>query len=316
MDWPYGLPAQVGTKLKPFWNIWTNKIKYGIKKELYFGIWFFLISILLILFIPVGQAVVAERYTYLPYIGPFFILGFVCSRIFSVDYQMKYAKRGFYLTLMFILVITFCVITKERISIWKDNYSLFTDIISKYPKDAAVAYNNRSNDLKQRGKMQESLTDLNTAISIRTDYADAFSNRGLLFKDFGNYQQAVADLSKAISLNPTLYEPYYNRGLVYNIVGQFNFAIQDFNVCIKINPANELAYNDRGISKANLGDPYGALADFTTAININPANSSPYFNRALTKINSKDLNGVCADLQKASQLGFKKAGEYLIKFCK
>ena len=163
-----------------FWLFRTNKIKYGIKKELYFGIWFFLISILLILFIPVGQAVVAERYTYLPYIGPFFILGFVCSRIFSVDYQMKYAKRGFYLTLMFILVITFCVITKERISIWKDNYSLFTDIISKYPKDAAVAYNNRSNDLKQRGKMQESLTDLNTAISIRTDYADAFSNRGLL----------------------------------------------------------------------------------------------------------------------------------------
>jgi len=298
------------------WLYRTHQIKRESKKELYFGIWFFLITISLVLFIPVGQAVVADRYTYIPFIGLFFILGWFCSQLLANDYQWKTAKRGFFWSILIILVLIFCVITTRRISTWKDSYSLFSDIISKYPDDAALAYNNRSIDLKQKGKMQESLNDLNNAITIKPDYADAYSNRGLLFKDIGNYQQAVNDLNRSINLNPKLYEPYYNRGLVYNIIGRYNTAIQDFNICINMNPTNEVAYNDRGISKAQLGDTYGALADFTSAININPSFASAYFNRGLTRITTQDQYGACTDLQKATQLGSEKAGQYLVKFCK
>jgi Tfp pilus assembly protein PilF len=299
-----------------FWLYRNHKFKRETKKDIYFGTWFFLISISLVIFIPVGQAVAAERYTYIPYIGLFFIAGSFFSKIYSNELTLKSSLRRFYWIILLILTVIFSYSTINRIPVWKDSYSLFTDIIAKYPSDAPVAYNNRSIDLKQKGKMQEALNDLNTALSIRPDYADAWSNRGLLFKDLGNYQQAATDLSKAISLSPKLYEPYYNRGLVYNIVGQFNSALQDFNMCVKINPANEVAYNDRGISKAQLGDPYGALSDFTTAININPSNSSSYLNRGITRLNLSDQIGSCADFQKASQLGSDKAGQYLMKFCK
>ena len=46
------------------------------RKPLIFGLLFFLFTIVLVLqIIPVGQALVAERYTYIPYIGLLFIIG-------------------------------------------------------------------------------------------------------------------------------------------------------------------------------------------------------------------------------------------------
>jgi tetratricopeptide (TPR) repeat protein len=299
-----------------FWLYRTQKVKREIKKELHFGIWFFLITLSLIIFIPVGQAVVAERYTYLSYIGPFFILGWFFSNLTLGKYFLKpLVKKGLWL-LFVTLIFLFCIITNRRTAVWKDSMTLLTDIVSKYPNDAAVAYNNRSNELKPMGKYQEAMQDLNKAIAISPSYADAYSNRGLMNKDIGNFQQAVADLSKAISLNPKLYEAYYNRGLVYNAVSQFNSAVEDFNTCIKMNPAMEMAYNDRGISRAQMGDPYSAIADFTSAIQQNPMNPTPYFNRGFTLLNLQDQSGACSDFLKASQLGSEKAGQFLMNYCK
>ena len=299
-----------------FWLYRSHKVKRETKKEIYFGIWFFLISISLVIFIPVGQAVVAERYTYIPYIGPFFILGWFFSQIYVNDYKWKSTSRSLLWLLLTVMVIGFSTITIGRIAIWKDSNLLFSDIIKKYPKDASVAYNNRSIDYKQKGKMLESLKDLNIAISIQPDYADAYSNRGLLCKDMGNFQQAITDLSRAISLKPKLYEAYYNRGLVYNNINDYKSALEDFNICIQMNPILEMAYNDRGISKIQMGNTMGALADFSLAIKINPENPSPYFNRGITRLNNQDQNGACSDFQKASQLGSEKAGQYLLKICK
>jgi hypothetical protein len=73
-------------------------IIYGVyksgkfKKELVFGLGFFLINLLLVIqIIPVGRAIVAERYTYVPYIGLFFIIGQFF--VMTMDKKFSFASK-------------------------------------------------------------------------------------------------------------------------------------------------------------------------------------------------------------------------------
>jgi hypothetical protein len=47
-------------------KVLTSKTDEALKKDVIFGFLFFILTIVRVFFIPVGEAVVAERYTYLP----------------------------------------------------------------------------------------------------------------------------------------------------------------------------------------------------------------------------------------------------------
>ena len=62
---------------------------------LVFGFGFFLATILMVLqLIPVGRAILAERYSYLPYIGLFFLLGHGFIRLLEKRPQLKTIATG------------------------------------------------------------------------------------------------------------------------------------------------------------------------------------------------------------------------------
>ena len=69
---------------------------YSLKRNRFiaFGIAFYLVNLLLILqVISVGSAVIAERYTYIPYIGLFFIAGWLIDRFAETNFS-AWALQG------------------------------------------------------------------------------------------------------------------------------------------------------------------------------------------------------------------------------
>jgi protein O-mannosyl-transferase len=290
-------------------------LKRETKKELLFGLLFFVFTIGLILFIPVGQAVVAERYTYIPYLGLFFIIAMFYCR--AVDAKSKLEKKlyPYYNLILIALLVFFSIFTYNRNKIWENSLVFFSDIIQKHPNEAAVAYNNRGLEKKAISDVSGALLDYNKALQINPNYAEAYSNRGLLYKDISNLPEALKDLNNAVRLNPDLFEAYYNRGLIYNQFQQYDLAIQDFNQAIAKYPKLEVAFLDRGISKAMLGDINGAIGDFSYAIELKPDFVTAYHNRALAKRTLNDLQGACKDWKIASLLGYPKADENLAKYC-
>ncbi|HWY38489.1 MAG TPA: hypothetical protein VNY73_08020 [Bacteroidia bacterium] len=104
------------------------------KKELVFGLLFYLFSICLTLqIIPVGYSIVSERYSYVPYIGLLFIFGNMYVAV--SDGKMRYLlfmKPA--LRYIFLLMVLACAaVSWQRIDKWKDSESLFTDLVKKYP---------------------------------------------------------------------------------------------------------------------------------------------------------------------------------------
>src|SRR5205823_5109965 len=93
------------------------------RRELIFGFSFYVLSILLVIqIIPVGYSVVSERYSYVPYIGLFFIAGsYIVRRLQSFKFILA------------AIVLVFSIVSYQRSKAWRDSVTLFTDIQEKNP---------------------------------------------------------------------------------------------------------------------------------------------------------------------------------------
>src|SRR5678816_3360189 len=107
--------------LVALWFLRKNKI-------VVFGIFFYVINLLLVLqIISIGLTIVAERYTYVPYIGLAFILAMLLEKHFM-------AKNKLAWTVTILIVGIFGFLSFSRTRVWKDSDSLWSDVIRRYPR--------------------------------------------------------------------------------------------------------------------------------------------------------------------------------------
>ena len=92
-------------------------------KIILFGSLLFFITLFPVLqLLPMGGAVAADRYTYLPYIGLFFIIGIAVKNVFT--FQSILLKRTV-LTLVIVYGSFLLVQTRMQCMVWKNNETLF-----------------------------------------------------------------------------------------------------------------------------------------------------------------------------------------------
>jgi len=281
-----------------------------------FGIcWFFLTLSIESGIIPIND-VIFEHRTYLPSYG-FFLM---CS---TGIYAWLQKKNKFLAVSVLVLIIgANSFLTYERNNVWKDELTLWANVVSKSPNKARP-YCNRGIAYDGLGHQDKALADYSKAIEIDPAYSDAYSNRGIIYGTRGQYNKAIADFTKAIEfapddsfsiwnrgitysilqqwdkaitdytrsieINPYTYDPYFKRGESYDKLRQWQKAIADYSMAIEINPAHDKAYNNRGLVFANLKQWDKAIADYSKAIGINPGYSEAYNNRELAyrQMNSK-----------------------------
>lgn len=132
------------------------------RKEIIFGILFFLFSIsVMIELIPVGIQLVKERYTYIPCIGLYFVFFSFLSVVFEKSKKIKQIITYGIITLSLIFVS----FSFSRTLTWKDSFSLWNDVIKKYPSCSA-AFINRGNAYIVAGNYNQAIIDLNKAIEL------------------------------------------------------------------------------------------------------------------------------------------------------
>ncbi len=326
-----------------------SKIDEGLRKDVVFGLLFFLFTIALMLFIPVGEAVVAERYTYLPYIGIFMILG----RLYLYCSEKKNSPvrglRHYCTAAVVIAAVLFTGITYDRNRVWKDTLSLFSDVIAKNP-DAGLAYNNRGNIRLEQKDFKGAMEDFNKAIELK--YEDAYNNRGILKNRLGEYKSALEDFNRAaLHVKLDKAKVYYNRGIAKLNLDDFRGAEEDFGEAIRMSPKYSSAYSNRGLVRSEkLSDLAGAIKDFDKAILLDPADPYPlynrgnallrsgrleealadydrvlqieprfaaaYFNKGVVLLKRKEMEGACSNWNQASDLGAESAAELIKLYCR
>lgn len=285
-----------------FWFWRRNKV-------MVFGMAFYLLNLLLVLqLVTVGGAVVAERYTYIPYIGLAFILAYWWRRWNNqFPLQKTLLKAALGVWLVFLGILSF-----QYSKVWKSGETLWSYQIQQKPKGAKGLLNKGVYYIEEykRNRAKVALRDsalfyFNKTLEYHPLDVNGLNERAGVYFELQDIDSGFKDVNKLIEVDPTFYRAYLNRAILYSISNNHTAAEKDYTRYLKRKPEDDKAYNWRGIAYLNLQDFEKAMADFNKALQINPQSGEYYFNRARTHRLLGNEKQAQQDTQRARQLGFE-----------
>jgi tetratricopeptide (TPR) repeat protein len=225
-----------------------------------FGILFYIVNLLLVVqFLPVGSAIIADRYTYIPYIGLFFILGWLINQI---------AKDNMYRAYYIIIPIAalFSFLTYQQSAVWKSSASLWDHAIKINP--SSRAYDNRARLFSDEKDFTRALEYYNESLKLNAIDKEAYTNRGNIYFNSGKFDLAYQDYKKALSIDTAYYSALDNLGALFAMRGQYDSALTYLNHALSIQPDYISAYRNRGLTFMELKRYDEAIKDFESFLNI------------------------------------------------
>jgi tetratricopeptide (TPR) repeat protein len=286
------------------------------KRKIVLTIWgCYLITLLPVIgIVRVGNQFMADRYTYLPSIGPFLLIGLGAAWVWAKADSEKHwgrAVKGFSAAVAISLVFSLSYATLKQIALWRNSIDLWSYVIAMDPRGIPIAYTNRGVAFKEAGQLDRAVEDYNTAIALRPTEYIAYNNRGVVFYEAGQFDRAIQDFNASILLKPSNADTYTNRGRVFKDMGQRERAIEDFDKAITLNPVNHMAYYNRGVVFGEMGQRDRSLKDFNRAITLNPSSADAYTSRGLVFEEMGQLERAMKDLDEAITLNPSSVDAYL-----
>jgi protein O-mannosyl-transferase len=285
-----------------------------------FGLLFFTFNIFLLLmpFLANDSAFLHDRYTYVAYIGLFFVIAMGMQQLSDKFPSFRLPAMGISIALL----IVFGVLTVKYIPVWKNSETLWTYVIEKYPRRIPVAYLNRAHYWYKNNLPGKAIEDLSTALEINPDYLRACMNRGLIYLEKNDTRKALQDYNHCLDLmrpydtsgnilNPSVSDALGNRGLIYFKTGQYERALADIDLAIKLNPSNVNNYLNRAFTYMQLREYDKSIQDFTFCHQCDPANPDIINNRGVCYLRSGDFKSALDDFNKAIGLNGGNFSSYM-----
>ena len=218
---PYEYYLSMVALLLIVWGV----IKSGrYKRILVFGLLFYFVTIVLVLqILPVGMAIVSERYAYVPYIGIFFIIGHLFSDLKDSTFSVK---PGIFYAFSFVLVlytVLFVSLSYERNKVWKNGITLFTDVIDKYKEQP----------------LEEALVTPKTKF-----YETAYLYLSTSYINYQMHPESIAVLHKVLIFNPHNYLANNSLGYEYGCIKDWDKGIKYCQRALYDNPGYQPAKNN------------------------------------------------------------------------
>lgn len=283
------------------------------KQKLWLSVWsYYVVTLIPVIgIVQVGRQAMADRYTYLPSLGPFLILGLAAAWVSRSTAVRPWGQLIKSISTVFALFIFVAMtyLTFLQIGIWKNSIRLWTYVVEQRPERIQLAYNFRGLAFANTGQFEKAIEDFDRAIELDPYFRDAFLNRGTAFENMGRFESAIENLDTAIALNPS-YEAFFNRGITFEKTGQLARAIADYDNAIALDPSRYEAYLAAGRSQGKNGSFDKAIEYFTRAIVINPMNAESYNNRGLSYLYLGQNDRALEDFNKAIALDQNSAITY------
>jgi protein O-mannosyl-transferase len=215
--------------------------------------WYLGTAVPIIGLVQVGGQAMADRYTYLPLIGPVISLVWLIS-----DWVKSKSLRKFLLAPMTMVVLAVCVIlTRRQLQFWQNTVKLFEHAIAVTPENAEAQFG--------------------LAVGI---------------EDEGRVNGAILHYRIAVEINPQDYRAHYRLGDCYKKEGRWDLALQEYNLAFAadINPDDYIAHLHLADALSHLGRNQEALSHLDEALRIKPDSPQTMNNFAWLLATCPDAN--------------------------
>jgi len=247
--------------------------------------WFLGTLVPVIGLVQVGLQSMADRYTYIPYIGlsiaiAWYIAEVVERRVFSVQSPVfskgdtRTAAPGsvplntehrmpnispllprLLLIVVALSVLSACFLSASaQIRYWTNSETLWRHTV-KVTEGNAIALQNLGSGLVEQRRFAEAAEEFQEALKVKPLYADAASNFGFVLAAQGRIDEAIAQYRQALALKPSIAQTHYLLGAALLTRGDLAEAIEEFRTALKLNPDLPPALNDLAWVLASNPDP-------------------------------------------------------------
>ncbi len=144
--------------------------------------------------IQVGEQSMADRYTYLPSLGPFFIAGLGTA---WAARKSRCANRGetissfpaVILTLSIAILLSYA--TLRQVRLWRNGITLWSSVIEREPTQVPFAYRFRGQAFEKAGRFDRAAADYRKAIALNPRFIETYNDLGILYGRARLYEQAI-----------------------------------------------------------------------------------------------------------------------------
>jgi len=268
---------------------------------------YFFITVLPVLgIIQVGGQFMADRYMYLPSLGPFLLTGLGLAKVIEgqgePDSRHSLSRQAA-LVVLGVLLLTLSTLTVRQMGIWSNSMTLWNYVIEKEPEEAGVAYNNRGLVYLEQNRLDEALRDFDKALDINPVVVDWHGNRALVYYRLGKYDKAVEDYTSIVDNWPGNVQGRVFRGNLYILTGHPDKAIDDFDAALSLSPGNAGIYFNRGTAYLKMNRIENAIHDYATTLSLEPNFIKARYQRGKAYLKRGDTKLAMQDFEAACQMG-------------
>lgn len=275
------------------------------KKAWAFGLLFFLVNVAFVLqILGAGQGFLADRFTYIPYLGLFFAMGYSYDQ-----YKDTQPWKKFLTPVICIYIAVFVYMTMQQVKVWKNGETLWTHVM-KYETKTPLPFSNRAMYFRGIKEYDKALADFNRAIAIKPQ-GTTYNSLGKMYFDQGKNKEALDNYKKAIELDKTKGEFFVNLGAAMAADGQYDKALLAMDQGLKLEPDNLNGYLNRSLLHYTMGNYELAIKDHTEYLKRDPAKYEMYYERAICKAALNKYDEAIEDFTKA--LSFEKRDIFFLE---
>jgi protein O-mannosyl-transferase len=231
-------------------------------------LWFLGTLVPVIGLVQVGDAAMADRYTYIPLIGIFLMIAFGAADPAAA----KHIGLGWRAIPAAAALILLALITHRQIGYWQSSQDLWTHTL-EVTQNNFVAEDNLGGALTLEGKPDEAFPHFEAAARINPHDPMSRSNLGTYLQNHGRITEAISQYQSAIALTSDpglLAHTYANLGEAQRVLGLDEMAQQSFEEALRLNPKQSDAWLGMGLQGQKQGRLNEAIRDFSHAVELYP----------------------------------------------
>ncbi|MCX8053037.1 MAG: tetratricopeptide repeat protein [Armatimonadetes bacterium] len=201
-------------------------------------LWYLVTMIPVIGIVQVGGQAMADRYTYVPYIGLFIAIVWGLAEALPLHRWRSGVWAAAFCGTIAVAVLASA--SYRQVSLWRDEISIWKHTIAVTGPNPRAHYN-LGCAYSVRGMFDEAAEQYRLAIKIDPHRYDALNNLGFVMIQKDKPAEAEKYLRRALKLNPNFFDAHNNLGLALGLQGRIDEAIAHFRAALKIRPHDEKA---------------------------------------------------------------------------
>ena len=199
-------------------------------------LWFLGTLVPVIGLIKFGSHAMADRYTYMTFVGLYIMMAWGIPEILSQLRHKKSVRASTATAVIFIFVM----IARNQTRHWIDSVQLFSHVIQVNP-DTFSAQRNLGLVLSYRGDLDQAAAHFKEALRINPRSAKCYNDLGTVFMIQGRLADSTVFFEKALQYRPDYPKAHNNLGLVLMAQKKYAEATSHFQAALKTNPDFKLA---------------------------------------------------------------------------